>query len=72
MPHVEAKVVDVQDPAKTLGLHERGELAVSGYLLMKEYWGDPAKTAEAMIEDHEEAGKVWMLTGDEASMDEEG
>ncbi|KAK0858118.1 hypothetical protein LTS02_009924 [Friedmanniomyces endolithicus] len=72
MPHVEAKVVDVQDRTKTLGLHERGELAVSGYLLMKEYWGDPAKTAEAMIEDHEEAGKVWMLTGDEASMDEEG
>ncbi|KAK5707660.1 hypothetical protein LTR97_000198 [Elasticomyces elasticus] len=72
MPHVEAKVVDVSDRSKTLGLHERGELAVSGYLLMKEYWGDPVKTAEAMIPDHEDPSKIWMLTGDEASMDEEG
>lgn len=72
LPHVEAKVVDVQDKSKTLAIGERGELAVSGYLVMKEYWGDPEKTAEAMIPDHEEPGKVWMLTGDEASMDEEG
>lgn len=72
LPHVEAKVVDVQDKSKTLAIGERGELAVSGYLVMKEYWGDPEKTAEAMIPDHEEPGKVWMLTGDEASMDQEG
>lgn len=72
LPHVEAKVVDVADRSKTLNIGERGELAVSGYLVMKEYWGDPAKTAEAMIPDTEEPGKVWMLTGDEASMDEEG
>lgn len=37
---------------------------------MKEYWGQPEKTAEAMIPDEE--GKVWMMTGDEASMDAEG
>jgi len=37
---------------------------------MKEYWGQPEKTAEAMKLDAE--GKVWMHTGDEASMDEEG
>ena len=49
---------------------ERGELAVNGYLVMKEYWGQPEKTAEVMIKDDE--GKVWMHTGDEASMDEEG
>ena len=72
MPHVEAKVVDIHDRSKILGINERGELAVSGYLLMKEYWGDPAKTAEAMIPDHDDPNKLWMLTGDEASMDEEG
>jgi TBC1 domain family member 8/9 len=43
---------------------------VHGYLVMKEYWGQPEKTAEAMIKDEE--GKVWMHTGDEAVMDEEG
>lgn len=72
LPHVEAKVLDIQDKSKTLAIGKRGELAVSGYLAMKEYWGDPAKTAEVMIPDHEQPGKVWMLTGDEASMDEEG
>lgn len=72
LPHVEAKVVDVSDKSRTLSVGERGELAVSGYLVMKEYWGDPAKTAEAMIPDRSQPGKVWMLTGDEASMDEEG
>ncbi|KAK5157127.1 hypothetical protein LTS14_004645 [Recurvomyces mirabilis] len=72
MPHVEAKVVDVTDKSKILGINQRGELAVSGYLLMKEYWGDPAKTTGAMVPDGNDPSKVWMLTGDEASMDEEG
>jgi acyl-CoA synthetase (AMP-forming)/AMP-acid ligase II len=72
LPHVEAKVVDVLDKSKTLPVGERGELAVSGYLVMKEYWGDPIKTQEALIPDQEDPGKVWMLTGDEARMDEEG
>jgi acyl-CoA synthetase (AMP-forming)/AMP-acid ligase II len=70
LPHVEAKVVDPFDHNKILGIGERGELAVHGYLVMKEYWGQPEKTAEAMLKD--EVGKVWMHTGDEASIDEDG
>jgi acyl-CoA synthetase (AMP-forming)/AMP-acid ligase II len=58
MPHVEAKIVDPADPSKILPVDTRGELAVSGYLLMKEYWGAPEKTAEVLIAD--ESGKVWM------------
>ncbi|KAK3111501.1 hypothetical protein LTR53_013182 [Teratosphaeriaceae sp. CCFEE 6253] len=72
MPHVEAKVVAVNDPSQTLGINERGELAVSGYPLMRGYYGDPVKTAEVMIPDHQDPSKIWMLTGDEASMDGEG
>jgi acyl-CoA synthetase (AMP-forming)/AMP-acid ligase II len=71
-PHVEAKVVDPFDYNKTLNIGERGELAVSGYLVMKEYWGDAKKTAEVMIPDVDDLDKIWMMTGDEASMDEEG
>ncbi|KAK5170559.1 uncharacterized protein LTR77_005147 [Saxophila tyrrhenica] len=71
-PHVEAKVVEPGDPSKILAIGERGELAVSGYLLMKKYWGDPEKTAEVMVPDQDDPSKLWMLTGDEASMDEEG
>lgn len=58
MPHVEAKVVSPTDHNKILPIETRGELAVSGYLLMKEYWADPEKTAEVMLKD--ESGKIWM------------
>lgn len=70
LPHVEAKVVDPFNHDRILDVGERGELAVHGYLVMKEYWGQPEKTAEVMKMD--EDGKIWMHTGDEASMDAEG
>nr|OQO30876.1 hypothetical protein B0A51_01500 [Rachicladosporium sp. CCFEE 5018] len=72
LPHQEAKVVSITDPTKVLAIGERGELAVSGYNVMKEYWGDAKRTAEALIPDKADPAKLWMLTGDEASMDEEG
>ena len=49
---------------------ERGELAVSGYLLMKGYWGDEKKTSEVMVADDD--GVMWIHTGDEAAMDADG
>ncbi|KAF2743119.1 acyl-CoA synthetase/AMP-acid ligase-like protein II [Sporormia fimetaria CBS 119925] len=70
LPHVKAKVVNPADWSQTLGVGERGELAVSGYLLMKGYWGDEKRTREVMAPDDQ--GVMWMHTGDEASMDEEG
>ena len=70
LPHVQAKVVDPSDWSRTLDVNQRGELAVSGYLLMKGYWGDEARTSEVLQPDQE--GRLWMHTGDEASMDEEG
>ena len=70
LPHVEAKVVAPMDHTKTLPVGQRGELAVHGYLVMKEYWSAPDRTAEVMIADVD--GKVWMHTGDEAEMDEDG
>ncbi|KAL8871479.1 MAG: hypothetical protein Q9198_007411 [Flavoplaca austrocitrina] len=70
LPHVEAKVVDPVNRNRILPIGERGELAVSGYLVMKEYWGDPERTAEVMLRD--EKGKVWMHTGDEALISPQG
>lgn len=58
MPHVQAKIVNPGDERGIMPLGARGELAVGGYLLMKEYWGDPEKTAEVMIPDA--TGKIWM------------
>lgn len=70
LPHVSAKVVNPSDWSQTLQVGERGELAVSGYLLMKGYWNDEVRTQDVMAPD--ENGVLWMHTGDEALMDEEG
>ncbi|KAK9776421.1 putative Acetyl-CoA synthetase-like protein [Seiridium cardinale] len=70
MPHTAVKVVDPRDRTKVLPIGEKGELASSGYLIMKGYYNDAARTAEDRIED--EDGRVWMYSGDEARMDEDG
>ncbi|KAF1938735.1 acyl-CoA synthetase/AMP-acid ligase-like protein II [Clathrospora elynae] len=70
LPHVTAKIVNPSNWSQTLEVNQRGELTVSGYLLMKGYWGDEARTREVLAPD--EDGVLWMHTGDEASMDEEG
>ncbi|KAL2256772.1 hypothetical protein VTK26DRAFT_1148 [Humicola hyalothermophila] len=74
MPHTKVKVVDPTDRSRVLPIGERGELAAAGYLVMKGYWGDEARTGEVRVVEREEDGKeeVWMYSGDEASMDEEG
>jgi len=78
MPHVEcvspplplfkltfanrAKVVSTADRTKILPIGERGELAISGYLLQKGYWNDPIRTAEVMTKDENE--RLWMHVSD--------
>ncbi|QDS69729.1 hypothetical protein FKW77_009999 [Venturia effusa] len=70
LPHVSAKIVDPSDWSRILGVGERGELAVSGYLVMKGYWDDERRSAEVLVPD--EDGVMWMHTGDEASLDTSG
>ena len=72
LPHVQAKIVDPVDRSRILNIGERGELAVSGYLVMKEYWNDAARTGEVMVPDPEDPSTIWMHTGDEASIDQDG
>ncbi|KAM3511108.1 hypothetical protein MY11210_005225 [Beauveria gryllotalpidicola] len=70
MPHTSVKIVDPLDRARILPLGERGELAAAGYLVMEGYYGDPARTAEVRVAD--DAGTVWVYSGDEAEMDADG
>jgi fatty-acyl-CoA synthase len=63
-PHVQVKIVDAQGRVVPRGT--AGELLTRGYSVMRGYWDDPARTAEAV----DEAG--WMHTGDLAALDEEG
>ncbi|EIW55520.1 acyl-CoA synthetase [Trametes versicolor FP-101664 SS1] len=68
LPHVKAKIVDLEGRVVPVGTP--GEILVAGYLLQKGYWGDPEQTAHVMQTD--EKGTLWMHTGDEGIMDEEG
>jgi fatty-acyl-CoA synthase len=63
-PHVEVKIVDAEGGVVPVG--ERGELCTRGYSVMKGYWDDADKTAEAID------AEGWMHTGDLATLDAEG
>lgn len=80
-PHVKAKIISTDRTHAVEGAHEGeqddvvpigtpGELLVSGYLLQAGYWKDPEQTAQVMRRDAQ--GTLWMHTGDEATMDEDG
>ncbi|UNI13770.1 hypothetical protein JDV02_000481 [Purpureocillium takamizusanense] len=56
MPHTTVKIVDPTDRSRILPLNTRGELAASGYLVMKGYYGDPERTAEVRIEEPHHPG----------------
>ncbi|HLI60420.1 MAG TPA: AMP-binding protein [Solirubrobacteraceae bacterium] len=65
-PWVEIKVID-PDSGDTVQRGEAaGELCTRGYSVMKGYWEDPERTAEAID------AEGWMHTGDLATMDEDG
>ncbi|WZH41807.1 hypothetical protein QYS62_002765 [Fusarium acuminatum] len=71
MPHTGLKIVDPLDHSKILPIGERGELAAAGYLVMEGYYGDEARTSEVRVQDPDD-GTIWMYSGDEAEMDEQG
>lgn len=63
-PHVECKVIDSDGATAPVGAP--GELCTRGYSVMKGYWEDEERTAEAIDPDG------WMHTGDLATIDDEG
>lgn len=64
-PHLEVKIVDPES-GETVAHGISGELCTRGYSVMHGYWGDEAKTREAID------AEQWMHTGDLATMDAEG
>ncbi|HMM91827.1 AMP-binding protein [Bradyrhizobium sp.] len=63
-PYVEVKVIDEAGDIVPRGTP--GELCTRGYSVMRGYWDDPDKTAQAI----DAAG--WMRTGDLATIDADG
>jgi fatty-acyl-CoA synthase len=64
-PHVEIKIIDAVT-GRTVERGEPGEFLARGYVVMRGYWNDPDRTAEAIDEQR------WMHTGDLATMDDQG
>ena len=64
-PHVEIKIID-PETGEVVERGEAGEFCTRGYSVMKGYWNDPDRTAEAIDDDG------WMHTGDLATMDADG
>ncbi|MEX3791230.1 AMP-binding protein [Paraburkholderia sp. BR14374] len=62
-PHLEVKLVGLDGNVVPVG--EQGELCTRGYSVMRGYWGDEARTQEAVREG-------WMYTGDLATLDVDG
>ena len=63
-PHLEVKIVDADGRIVPRG--HTGELLTRGYSVMLGYWGDEARTREAI-----DAAR-WMHTGDLATIDDQG
>lgn len=64
-PHVEVKVADIGS-GTPVPAGETGELCTRGYSVMRGYWDEAQRTAEAID------SEGWMHTGDLATMDDEG
>jgi fatty-acyl-CoA synthase len=68
MPHAEIKIVEVggSESGRIQPRGEPGEFLARGYMVMRGYWKDPERTADAID------SARWMHTGDLATMDEQG
>ncbi len=61
--HAEVEIVDAVGKRVVPG--EVGEIVVRGSIMMKEYWQDPVRTEETIV-------NGWLHTGDLARQDEDG
>lgn len=63
--NTDAKIVDIDDPAKEMPIGTEGELLLRGPQVMQGYWQRPDETAKTIRDG-------WLHTGDLAVMDEDG
>lgn len=66
LPVSSTEVAIMDDAGSPLPIGEAGELAVKGPQVMQGYWNNTSETAKVFTADG------WLLTGDIASMDEDG
>jgi long-chain acyl-CoA synthetase len=71
LPSTAAKIVDLAT-GQDLPPDQIGELAVRGPQVMTGYWNAPEETDAVLRDDARGNGGPWLMTGDVASMDEDG
>ncbi len=66
-------VYDIVEPGTTnrLPVGETGEIILTGPTLMLGYLDNPEATADTLVK-HEDDGQIWLHTGDQGHMDEDG
>src|SRR5262249_6517971 len=64
-PNAQNEVQVLDSDGRPLAVGETGTIAVRGPQLMREYWGDPAATAAALVDG-------WLRTGDLGRVDDAG
>ncbi len=64
-PDTELKIVDIDDYTKIMPQGESGEIMIKGPQVFKGYWNKPEASANQLKDG-------WVLTGDIATMDEDG
>jgi long-chain acyl-CoA synthetase len=70
LPDTDIKIVDLDTGMRELPLGEAGELCIAGPQVMKGYWNRPEESAY-VLRTHAD-GRVWLHTGDIATVDEDG
>ena len=70
LPDVEVRIVDVDEPSRTLPPNEVGEMLLRAPQRMLEYWKNAVETAQVLRAYGD--GPPWLHTGDLAYMDEDG
>jgi long-chain acyl-CoA synthetase len=70
IPDTDCRIVDLNDWTKAVGDDEPGELIIAGPQVMQGYFNKPEETAAVIQTDA--AGQRWLLTGDIATVDDDG
>ncbi len=70
LPDTDCVIVDVESGTREMPFGEPGELCICGPQVMQGYWHQPEETAH-VLRRHAD-GRVWLHTGDVATMDADG
>ena len=70
LPDTDNKIVDLVGGLNAVDPGKEGELCIAGPQIMKGYWKRADETDVALRKD--DAGRMWLYTGDVARMDEDG